>query len=340
MHALLPNGLFSVPASLDDRQAVQRGFFCAGWRLMWPKFDFQGHRGARGLQPENTLPSIEVALDHCVTAIETDVHLTHDDVPVLCHDPYITERLCALVPGRTAVPPRDRPAVRSLTLEQLRCYRADTNPDSARFPDQCADATPLAGAFAAARDIHPYAIPTLGDCIAFVIDYAGDAGRAQGKTDEQRSAAARLRFDLELKRKPFCPETIGDDFDGKRPGLLEHMVMKQVDQAGVIDRTIVRSFDHRSVRAVRQLEPKVTTAILVAGTAPIDPVALVRDAGAQVYCPEYLFLDHQQVMQCHDQGVRVVPWTVNEVEDMKRLLDWQVDGMTTDYPNRLRVLLG
>src|SRR5262245_41642681 len=117
---------------------------------MHPKFDFQGHRGARGLQPENTLPSFEIALDHGVTAIETDIHLTRDNVPVLCHDPHITERLCVRLPGSKAPEPKERAAIRSLTLEQLRSYRADVNPDPVRFPDQHADVPPLAKTFAAA----------------------------------------------------------------------------------------------------------------------------------------------------------------------------------------------
>jgi glycerophosphoryl diester phosphodiesterase len=307
---------------------------------MCPKFDLQGHRGARGLQPENTLPAFEVALDHGVTAIETDVHLTRDDVPVLCHDPHITERLCKLLPNRNAAPPTDRPMVRSLTLEELRCYRADVNPDTARFPNQSADAPPLARAFAAARDMHPYAIPTIADLIAFVAEYEAAGGEEYGKTAEQRAAAARLRFDLELKREPFRPETIGDGFDGIHPSVLEQMVVKYVERAGVAERTIIRSFDHRAVRAVRQLEPNLTTAVLVAGTCPINPVVLVRQADATIYCPEYHFVHAEQVRQCHSEAVRVVPWTVNAPDDMKRLLDWQVDGITTDFPDRLRQLVG
>src|SRR5262249_54726009 len=121
---------------------------------MRPNFDFQGHRGARGLQPENTLPSFEVALDHCVTAIETDVHLTRDDVPVLCHDSYLSERLCSLLRGADAISPVERPPVRSLTLQQLRCYRADRNPDPARFPDQSVEVQPLSRTLSAKWGMH------------------------------------------------------------------------------------------------------------------------------------------------------------------------------------------
>jgi glycerophosphoryl diester phosphodiesterase len=337
MHAPLPNGLFSVPASLNDPWAVQRGFFCAG--DMQLQFDFQGHRGARGLRPENTLPSFEIAIDHGVTAIETDVHLTRDGVPVLCHDPCISDRICSPVGSDELPQPATRPSIRTLTLAQLRSYVANGNPDPSRFPEQVAESSPLSHAFAAENGLHPFGIPSLAEFIAFVQAYAGESGKAHGKTKEQRSAARRLRFDLELKRVPFRPELIGDDFDGTGPSLLENEVVECVNQAGVLSRTIVRSFDHRCVRAIRKLEPGLTSAVLVAGTAPIDPVSLVRNADAQVYCPEFLFLDREQVERCHQRGVRVVPWTVNEVPDMRRLREWNVDGMTTDYPDRLRSVL-
>src|SRR5262249_10726268 len=107
-------------------------------------FDLQGHRGARGLKPENTLPSFETAFDGGVTTIETDVHLTADGVPILCHDPFISERLCRRLPGSDAPDPAAQPLVSTLTLAQLRSYAADHNPAPQRFPDQDAAVTPLA----------------------------------------------------------------------------------------------------------------------------------------------------------------------------------------------------
>ncbi len=100
-------------------------------------------------------------------------------------------------------------------------------------------------------------------------------------------------------------------------------------------RTTVRSFDHRCVRLLRKLEPGLTGAILIAETAPVAPGELVERADAQVYCPGYLFLDESIVRQVHSAGARVLPWTVNQPEHWQRLLDWGVDGITTDVPDRL-----
>src|SRR5206468_5788552 len=137
----------------------------------------------------------------------------------------------------------------------------------------------------------------------------------------------------------FRPELIGDTFDTDTAGLLEDRVLECVHGAGVLSRTSVRSFDHRSVRIMHELEPNLTMAILIAGTAVIDPAPLACAAGAQVYCPEFEYLDEQQLTLAHAAGVRVIPWTVNDPSDWQRLLDWRVDGITTDYPDRLAAFL-
>src|SRR5207237_1059506 len=170
---------------------------------MPPTFDAQGHRGARGLKPENTLPSFEAALDLGVTAIETDLHLSRDGVPVLHHDPNISERLGVVRTGFDVPDPRTRPAVASLTVEELRAYRIVRNPQPARFPTQHSSETPLARLWAGQLGLDAYSIPTLADLFGFAAAYAGELGNQAGKTDEQRERARRLRLDLELKRVPF-----------------------------------------------------------------------------------------------------------------------------------------
>jgi glycerophosphoryl diester phosphodiesterase len=303
-------------------------------------FDLQGHRGARGLKPENTLPSFEVALDAAATSVEADVHLTSDHVPVLLHDSVVTQRHCRLLPGATGPQLSRRLPVMTLTLSDLRGCRADLNPCPESFPDQNNSVTPLAEIFARQQGIDPYTPPALEELFAFCDAYSGPLGKRAAKTDAQQASARRLHFDLELKRVPFRPGLIGDDFDGQAPGLLERVVVEAVHKAGVMERAVVRSFDHRSAAAVRKLDPRLQTAIVVAGTAPVAPADLALRAGAQTYCPYVEFLDETQVRQLHAVGVRVIPWTVNHPDDWQRLLDWGVDGITTDFPDRLAVWLG
>lgn len=285
----------------------------------------QGHRGARGRKPENTLPSFEFALDVGVDSIETDVHLTLDRVAVLHHDALLHN-----APGML---------LSRLSLEELRRYRVDGNPDPVRFPEQDAIVTPLADLFARQNGIDPYAIPTLEELFRFVSAYAGPLGAQAGKSEQQRQKARDLWFDLELKRVPFHPEVINDGFDGVAPALLEEQIVRAVRQADVTARTMVRSFDHRCVRAIRRMEPMLTGGVLIAETAPVDPAELLERADAQVYCPDYRFLDAQLVKQVHAAGAKVLPWTVNQPSHWQRLLDWGVDGITTDVPDRLAMYL-
>jgi glycerophosphoryl diester phosphodiesterase len=321
-----------------------------------PSFNLQGHRGARGLKPENTLPSFEAALDVGVSSIETDIHLTIDGIPVLIHDAMLNERICGpaaatsvgpVCPTRPYLEPtgparQAAPAsapISSLTLLQLRAFRASGNPDPARFPAQDSAVTPLAKTWAEQAGFDPYAIPTLADLFGFVRAYAGESGERAGKTDEQRSRARELQFDLELKRVPFYPVAIGDGFDGESPALLEERVIALIRDARLVERTLVRCFDHRCVRFMKQLEPRLVTAVLIAETAPVSPGDLALQANAQVLCADYRFLDLHQVRQAHSAGILVLPWTVNDPEEWKRLIDWGVDGITTDYPDRLAIYL-
>ncbi len=306
---------------------------------MTPVFDLQGHRGARGLKPENTLPGFETAFDLGVGTVETDLHLTRDGVPLIVHDAVVSGRLFRRLPGAPVPEPADQLLVSSLTRDQCRGYAADRNPDPGRFPCQDAAVTPLADLFSRQEGINPYTPPTLAELCRFITAYAGELGRQAGKSAAQQARARLVRLDLELKRVPFFPETIGDRFDGQAPGLLEERVVAAVRAAGMVGRTTVRSFDHRAVRAVRRLEPGLTGAVLIEGTAPCAPADLARQADAAVYCPGFAFLDAALVRQAHAAGVRVIPWTVNRLEEWRRLLDWGVDGLTTDFPDQLAAFL-
>src|SRR5262249_34326539 len=160
--------------------------------------------------------------------------------------------------------------IRQLTLAQLRLYRLDRNPDPRRFPDQSADVPPLAARFAEERGLDPYGVPALTELFAFAAAYAGEPGERAGKSAALRDQARHRVCDLELKRVPFRPEAIGDGFTGGAAGLLERHVVEAARAAGVAGRTRVRSFDHRSVRALREIAPEIEGAVLVADTAVID----------------------------------------------------------------------
>ncbi|NNL98749.1 MAG: glycerophosphodiester phosphodiesterase [Acidimicrobiia bacterium] len=288
-------------------------------------FDLQGHRGARGLKPENTLPAFETALDLGVTTLEMDLHFTADGVVVVWHDPVIDVAKCAIDPAASNLEHDPRTAedaslnLAQLTYDQLGAYRCDKNPDPSRFPEQSPAPTALAG--------RAYGIPTLVDVFEFVGRYTA----AAEKTQDQRRNAADVRFNIETKRVRGDPATIGDGFDGESPGPFELAILAAIDEFGLSDRVTIQSFDHRSLRAVRKVDQSVGLAALTAGNQsfPADMAAW----GATVWSPDHRAVTAARIAAAHEEGLLVVPWTVNDPERMESLVTLGVDGLITDRPD-------
>ncbi len=276
-------------------------------------FDWQGHRGARGLRPENTLPGFELALDLEVDTLEFDLHLAADDVVVVWHDPIVESAKCGDEASSTAL--------RELTSAELGALRCDRNPDPDRFPDQTAEPGAVSG--------DDYSIKTLSEVFDFVAAYA----ESTTKTSDQRANAMVVRFNIETKRNPNSPETIGDGFDGTTVGTFEQAIIDAADRAGVTERVTVQSFDHRSVFAIHRTRPDVGLSALSRRDDVPDFDQLV-DLGIDVWSPDHRSLTGSLIDDAQEAGLEVVPWTVNDPADMQRLLDEGVDGLITDHPDR------
>src|SRR5262249_14461560 len=150
----------------------------------------------------------------------------------------------------------------------------------------------------------------------------GPTGTRAGKTADQQAKVTTTLFDLELKSVPFLDPA---------PPLLPERLVQVIEAAGVVARCQVRSFDHYLVQEAARRNPILATAVLIAGTAPLFPEDLLKPLGARLYCPDYEFLREVDVSRLHEQGIAVVPWTVNDPPDWERLLSWGVDGITTDF---------
>lgn len=295
-----------------------------------PGFDAEGHRGARGLLPENTLPAFEAALDLGVTTLEMDLHFTQDGKVVVWHDPIIDDTKCQL-PDDSANPdapdpknPLRRIFISQQPLSAVQSYQCDLNPDADRFPDQTAVSMPISG--------NNYRIITLNELFDFVERYAN----SDQKTAAQRDNAATVQFNIETKRDPDAPENIDDGFTGGEAGPFERAILEIVNGRSLTDRVIIQSFDHRSLRTIRELNSEIRLAALTTrGEAKVDVYAGYK---FDIWSPNQRDITAELVTKAHEEGLLVIPWTVNETDDMRRLIDWGVDGLISDFPDRLLTL--
>ncbi len=291
-----------------------------------PIFDLQGHRGARGLYPENSLPGFDAALAIGVTTIEMDLAVTRDGVVVVHHDRRLD-------PARTRGPDgawltEPAPAINDLSRAELAAYdigRARPGGKVARrFPDQ--------------RGLDGVAIPTLAEVLALA---------------EARSGGS-LRYNLEIKTSPLAPE------EALAPAAFAAALAQALERAGVGARATVQSFDWRGLVAFQALAPGIPTVYLSAEARWLDNLergrpgvspwtagldlddfggsapAAVRAAGGAVWSPYFRDLGDAELRAAHGLGLKVVVWTVNDPADMAELITLGVDGIITDYPDRLR----
>jgi glycerophosphoryl diester phosphodiesterase len=292
-------------------------------------FDLQGHRGARGLAPENTLAAFKRALGIGVTTLELDLAVTKDGVVVVSHDPRLNADLTRGADGQWIAAPG--PAIASLDQAALRTYDVGRlkpgTPYAQRYPDQVA--------------VDGERIPALADVFALARRAKNDA----------------VRFNVETKLDPRAPELT------LAPDAFADAVVKAVRDAGMAARTTVQSFDWRTLKRVRAVAPEIATVCLtvqrpgddnVQAGQPGAPPTLagldvddfggsvpkaVKAAGCSTWSPNALDLTPEGVAEARRQSLKVVPWTVNDAAAMEKILALGVDGLISDRPDVLRRVL-
>jgi glycerophosphoryl diester phosphodiesterase len=258
-------------------------------------FDLQGHRGARGLLPENTLPAFERALAIGVDTLELDVGVTRDGVVVIHHDRRLNPDLARGPDGKWVSAPA--PTIHSLTYQELQSYDVGRLRPGSEYAQRFPHQQPIDGT----------RIPRLADLFP---------------------RAPAVRFNIETKLVAEAPdETLA-------PEPFARTLIAEVRKAGVAARTTIQSFDFRTLKVVEREAPEIATAYLTSGKSS-DP-AKVRAAGARVWSPNFQDLDAEKLRVARALGLKVVAWTVNEPADIARVLDMKVDGIISDYPDRVR----
>ena len=279
--------------------------------------------------PENTLAAFENAMRMGVTTLELDIAITADGVAVVSHDASLNPALTRSPGGQWLS--TGGPLIKSLTLAQVQSYDVGrlnpAHPYAREFPDQL----PQDG----------QRIPTL----ASLFKLANDLG------------AKDIHFDMETKINPHRPDSTLD------PKTFVQILLKVIREAGMTKRVMVQSFDWRTLELLHTLEPALRTMYLTiesatfntlkdgswtaghllpenAGSVPRMVRASAGSATGIIWAPNFNNLSPALVKEAHDLGLQVIPWTVNQPAPMQQLMDWGVDGIISDFPDRLREVMG
>ncbi len=295
-------------------------------------FDLQGHRGARGLMPENTLPAFARAMEIGVTTLELDTNITKDGVVVITHDSRLNPDITRLADGKWLETPVDRGvSILSLTVDELQQFDVGRIKPGSKYAERHPEQQAVDGT----------RIPKLADLFALV----------------RKSGNARVRFNIETKISPFerdltpAPEAFVD-------ALLGVITAEKMGS-----RVSIESFDWRTLKIIQQRAPNIPTVYLSAQQKFLDTInaegregsawtagmnvreyggsvaRMVNAAGGAVWSPYFGDVDEAKIREAQALGLKVVVWTVNQMKDIERMLAWKVDGIISDYPDRVRVAM-
>ncbi len=291
-------------------------------------FDLQGHRGARGLAPETTLPAFAAALSLGVDTLELDTLVTKDGVVVVHHDRDLNPATTRGADGKWLA--ARGPLVRTLDYADLARYDVGRlNPEAAyakNYPQQ--------------RAVDGTRVPRLADVFELV----------------KKSGNARVRFNIETKLSPVAGDSEADA-TAHAQALLD-----AVRAAGMVSRVAIQSFDWRSLQAVQRLAPGIPTVYLSAQQKWLDNIGvdaasgspwvagfqykahgsvprMVKAAGGAVWSPFHGDVDAQRVIEARSMGLKVVVWTVNDPAAIRAMLDLGVDGIISDRPDLVRAAM-
>ncbi len=292
-------------------------------------FDLQGHRGARGLMPENTLPGFARALSIGVSTLELDIAVSRDNVVVVSHNPILHNAITRNGAGQWLK--NKEIVIHAVDYKELKRFDVgQINPASryaSRFPEQAA----LKGVI----------IPTLSEVFELV--------KRSGNTD--------VRFNIETKLHPGKPELTVS------PTAFVQALLQVVRQHHMSERVSVQSFDWRTLQIVQKLAPDIPTAYLTAAQPWLDTLArgkpgaspwlsgfdiddfqqseprIIKAAGGKIWSPYHKEVTQEKINLAHQLGLKVIVWTVNKPRRMRDLIAWGVDGIITDYPDQLRSVL-
>lgn len=267
-------------------------------------FDWQGHRGARGLLPENTVPAFLLALEYPkVKTLELDVAVSKDGQLIVSHEPWLSEHICSWPDGRPVTAAEaDSLAIYQHTAAEIQAFDCGSRGNE-RFPEQ------------QAMKVHK---PKLSEVV---------------QAAEQRARDMKRRlpwYNIEIKSQPEWDGTKTPD-----PEAFARLLLTAIEQLGIKDRSCIQSFDPRALEAVHQQDEQIVTAYLIENLEPAEDNLAKLSFTPTIYSPYYMLVTANLVTLVHERGMQLIPWTVNDKETMQAMIALGVDGIITDYPDRI-----
>lgn len=266
-----------------------------------PSFDFEGHRGARGLMPENTIPAMKAGIDNGVTTVELDAVITKDNKVVVSHDPFFSEAITTTPDGKHLTKKEaEEHALYKMTYDEIKKYDVGMKPHPG-FPQQ------------QKIKVHK---PLLSELIDSVEGYS-------------RSKDKVIKYNIEIKSKKNT-----DGIYHPAPEPFSELLLAVLKEKDILSRTVIQSFDERPLQYIHAKYPSIKLSYLVEATAgplndELEKLGFIPDT----YSPNVVLVNKELIEQCHQKGIKVLPWTVNKVAEMQKLVEMGVDGIISDYPN-------
>ena len=270
---------------------------------MLPAFDKEGHRGCRGLMPENTIPAMIYALGLGVTTLEMDICFTKDGKAIISHEPFFNHEITTK-PDGTYIDEKDEKGfnIYNMTYAEVSKYDVGLKPHP-RFPQQ--------QKMKAVK-------PLLSDLIDSVEAYM------------MISKRPHPMYNIETKTMPAT-----DNSYHPAPAQFVDMLMAVIKEKGIEQRVIIQSFDIRTLQYLHKKYPNIKTAMLAEADGKSSFRKQLKDLGftPTIYSPDFILVTAALIKDCHDLNIKVIPWTVDDKKKIEELKTMGVDGIISDYPN-------
>ena len=267
------------------------------------RIDVQGHRGCRGLLPENTIPAFIRAINIGVTTLEMDVVITKDNKVVVSHEPFLNHEICKNAKGEE---------IKESEEKSYNIYKMDY-----AEVKECDCGTKVHPRFKEQQKVPVYK-PLLEEVIDLVEKYIAV------------KKLPPVKYNIEIKSEPQT-----DNEFHPAPAVYTDIVYQLLKDKNMLDRVILQSFDVRPLQYIHQQNYPVKTALLIENLKNFDKNLSLLGFTPDIYSPYYKLVTDTLVKACHEKHIQLIPWTVNDKTDIDRMLKLKVDGIISDYPDRV-----